>query len=177
LNYKSAKYVVVKELKNIYMRTHKGFKVGAGEARFGEQYKMKGITLNILDIKVSSKDTDGELAVFVQTGITPKGGPPLHIHPNQDEMFYVLEGEYLFQVGDDKYQMKARDIIFLPRKIQHAFVQLSEKGKLIVQYQPAGKMKEFFKNTSLWTSPPTREEIVRVFEENGMKVVGPLLSV
>ena len=159
------------------MLIDKGFKVSAGEARFGEQYKMKGVTLNILDLRVSSKDTGGELAIFVQTGVTPKGGPPLHIHPDQDEMFYVLEGEYIFQVGEDKHQMEAGDTIFLPRNIQHAFVQLSEKGRLIVQYQPAGKMEEFFKKTSLWTSPPSQEEIIRVFEEHGMKVVGPPLKV
>jgi len=88
---------------SIFMRTEKGFKVNAGEARFGEHYKMKGITLNNLDIKISGTDTENDLAVFEQTGLTPNGGPPLHIHPFQDEWFYVIEGEYLFQIGDDKY--------------------------------------------------------------------------
>ncbi|HCY81657.1 MAG TPA: cupin, partial [Xanthomarina gelatinilytica] len=77
------------------MRTNKGFKVNSGEARSGKHYKMKGVTLNILDIKISGSDTDNDLAVFEQTGLTPKGGPPLHIHPFQDEWFYVVEGEYL----------------------------------------------------------------------------------
>lgn len=160
----------------ITMRAEKGFKVNSGESRFGEHFKMKGVTLNVLDIKISSKDTDGDLAVFEQTGFTPKGGPPLHIHHFQDEMFYVIEGEYLFQVGEDKYRMKSSDTIFLPRKVPHAFVQLTEKGKLIVTYQPAGKMEEFFKKTDLWTSPPTDEEIAKVFEEHDMKVVGPPLK-
>ena len=73
--------------------TTNGFKVNAGEARFGVHYKMKGVTLNRLDVKISSKDTNGELAVFEQTGFTPHGGPPLHIHPFEDEYFYVLEGD------------------------------------------------------------------------------------
>jgi hypothetical protein len=64
-------------------RPGKSFKVRAGEARFGEHYKMKGVTLNTLDIKISSSDTGGDIAVFEQTGLTPKGGPPLHIHPFQ----------------------------------------------------------------------------------------------
>jgi hypothetical protein len=71
----------------IMTRINKGFKVNAGEARFGEHYKMKGVTLNVLDNKISSKDTDGGIAVFEQNGFTPKGGPPLHIHPYQDEFF------------------------------------------------------------------------------------------
>lgn len=158
------------------MRTTKGFKVNSGEARFGVHYRMKGVTLNTLDIKISSKDTDGELAVFEQTGLTPNGGPPLHIHPNQDEWFFVTEGEYLFQVGEEKYNMKAGDTIFLPRNVPHAFIQLTEKARTIVSYQPAGKMEDFFKATDSWNSPPSKEEVIKVFADHDMKVVGPPLN-
>lgn len=156
--------------------TNKGFKVNSGEARYGTRYKMKGITLNVLDIKISSKDTKGELAVFEQNGFTPKGGPPLHVHLYQDEFFYIVEGEYLFQVADEKYQMKPGDTIFLPRNVQHAFVQLTEKGKVIVSYMPAGKMEDFFKATDSWLSPPTLKVIEKVFADHDMKVVGPPLK-
>jgi quercetin dioxygenase-like cupin family protein len=159
------------------LRTIKGFKVNAGEARFGTHYKMKGVTLNTLDIKISGKDTDQDLAVFEQTGLTPKGGPPLHIHPHQDEWFYVIEGDYIFQVGEEKYQMKAGDTIFLPRNVPHAFVQLTEKGRMIVSYLPAGKMEEFFAVTDRWTSPPTKDEMLKVFADHDMQVVGPPLKV
>lgn len=64
-----------------------GFKVDAGEARLGKSYKMKGVTLNLLDSKISSADTNGGIAVFEQNGFTPLGGPPLHIQPNQEEFF------------------------------------------------------------------------------------------
>jgi quercetin dioxygenase-like cupin family protein len=158
-------------------RTNKGFKVNSGDSRIGKHYKMKGVTLNVLDLKISSKDTNGDLAVFEQNGFTPHGGPPLHIHLYQDEFFYILEGEYLFQVGDDKYQMKSGDTIYLPRKVQHAFVQLTQKAKVIVSYIPAGKMEDFFKTTDSWTSPPSNDEIARVFEDHDMKVVGPPLKI
>lgn len=159
------------------MRTKSGFKVEAGEARFGKHYKMKGVTLNTLDIKISGRDTENDLAVFEQTGLTPNGGPPLHIHPFQDEWFYVIEGDYQFQVGDEKYLMKSGDTIFLPRNVQHAFIQLSEKGKMIVSYLPAGKMEAFFQVTDQWITPPSKEEIAKVFEDHEMKVVGsPLMK-
>ncbi len=158
------------------MRTRKGFKVNAGEARFGVHYKMKGITLNTLDIKISGEDTENDLAVFEQTGLTPNGGPPLHIHPFQDEWFYVIEGKYLFQVGADKYQINPGDTIFLPRNVQHAFMQLTKKGKMIVSYLPAGKMESFFKVTDQWTSPPSKEEVDKVFADHDMKVTGPPLQ-
>jgi quercetin dioxygenase-like cupin family protein len=158
-------------------RNNKGFTVKAGEDRFGEHTKMAGVTSNVLDVKVSSKDTNGELTVFEQTGFTPKGGPPLHIHLFQDEMFYVIEGDYLFQVGEETYKLKSGDTIFLPREVPHAFAQLTEKGRMVLSFQPSGKMEEFFKKTSLWTRPPTKEEIVQVFEEHDMKVAGPPLKV
>ncbi|TAL69455.1 MAG: cupin domain-containing protein [Bacteroidetes bacterium] len=154
----------------------KGFKVNSGEDRFNAHSEMMGVTSNILDLKISSNDTNGQLSVFEQTGLTYKGGPPLHIHPNQDEFFYVIEGEYIYQVGEDKYNLKAGDTIFLPRGIPHAFVQLKEKGKLLVGYQPSGKMEDFFRKTADWTSPPSQEEIIRVFADHDMKVVGPPLK-
>ncbi len=161
----------------VWSRTDKGFKVGAGEARFGEHYTMKGVTANTLDIKISAADTDGGISFLEQTGHTPKGGPPLHIHPFQDEWFYVVEGDYHFQVGEEKFSLTAGDTIFLPRNVPHAFVQLTEKAKMLVSYLPAGKMEAFFKATAEWTSPPGKEEMIRVFAEHDMKVVGPPLKV
>jgi quercetin dioxygenase-like cupin family protein len=154
----------------------KGFKVNSGEARNGMHYKMKGITLNKLDCKISSFDTGGALTVFEQNGFTPKGGPPLHIHHFQDEYFYIVEGEYLFQVGEEKYQMRAGDTIFLPQKVQHAFIQLTETGKVIVSYMPAGKMEDFFKTTDSWAASPSNDEIEKAFKDHEMKIVGPPLK-
>ncbi len=163
--------------RNALDRAVKGFKVNSGEARFGEHFRMKGVTQNVLDLKISAKDTGGDLSVFVQTGFTPQGGPPLHVHLFQDEYFYILEGEYLFQVGNDKYSMRPGETVFLPRNVPHAFTQLTTNGKVLVSYLPAGKMESFFKTTAAWKSPPTPAEIARVFEDHDMKVVGPPLKV
>jgi quercetin dioxygenase-like cupin family protein len=173
----AAPVAALAQLKSFLTGDKKGFKVSSGESRNGEHLTMKGITVNTLDLKVSGNDTEGDLAIFEQIGSTPKGGPPLHIHPFQDEIFYVVEGDYRFQVGDDTYALKPGDTIFLPRGIKHAFIQLSEKGKLIITYQPAGKIEAFFKVTSLWTSPPSKQEITKAFEDHDMKVVGPPLKV
>lgn len=161
----------------ISMRTDKPFKVNSGDARFGKRYKMKGVTVNTLDIKISGKDTNNELVVFEQTGQTPNGGPPLHVHIDQDEWFFVTEGEYLFQCGGQRFYMSSGDTIFLPRNVPHAFIQLTEKAKTIVSYMPAGKMEEFFAETDRWTSPPSKEEITKVFADHGMKVVGEPLQI
>ena len=85
----------------------KGFKVKSGETRFGEHYKMRGVTLNTLDVKISSKDTAGALAMFEQIGQTPLGGPPLHIHLYHDDCFYAVDGYNLFCVVAELYPLSA----------------------------------------------------------------------
>jgi quercetin dioxygenase-like cupin family protein len=154
----------------------KGFKVASGDARFGHHYRMKGVTHNTLSLKISGKDTHDAMAVFVQNGRTPNGGPPLHIHPHQDEWFFILEGEYLFQVGEDRHRMKAGDTIFLPKAVPHGFIQLTEKGSAMVTYQPAGKMEAFFAATDKWTKPPSAQQVSEVFAAHDMTVVGPPLN-
>ena len=155
----------------------KGFKVKAGEGRYHGPIKLKGVNENILDVKVSGKDTNGGLAVFEQTSLSPKRGTPLHVHPNQDELFQVWDGEYAFQVGPDKFSLKKGETIFLPRNVPHAWTQLSDRGKMTVIFQPAGQMEDFFVAVAALTSEPTQEKMAQLFIDHDMKIVGPPLKV
>jgi quercetin dioxygenase-like cupin family protein len=149
------------------------FIVKSGKARFGVHTPFMGVNPN--DVKISGKDTNGQLAVFEYVG-TQKVGPSLHIHFEQDEIFTVVEGEYVFQVGDKKETLKSGDTIFLPRQVPHTWIQLSDKGKLIYYLQPAGKMEEFFMTMNNLKGRPTAEEIDNIHATHGLKVVGPPLS-
>ncbi len=151
----------------------KGFFVESGKSRFGETTKLGGLNPN--DIKVSAKDTDGLLSIFEYIG-KEKGGPPLHIHPNQDEIFFILDGEYLFQVGEEKHKLKEGDTIFLPRKVPHTFAQLTEKGKMLFLFQPSGKMEDFFRAIGALKSQPSPQEGAKIFENHDMMVVGAPLT-
>ena len=155
----------------------KGFKVGAGEGRIHGHIQLKGVNANILDLKVSGKDTNGTLAIFEQTGLSPKRGTPLHVHHKQDEIFNVVAGEYHFIVGDDKFQLKAGDTIFLPRKVPHAWTQVSRRAKMNVIVQPAGKLEEFFLAMAAFKGEPTKEQVARIFSDHDMQIVGPPLIV
>jgi quercetin dioxygenase-like cupin family protein len=142
------------QLKKTSIRNGKGFKINVSEGRIHGHLKMKGVNSNILDIKISGSDTNGDLAIFEQTSLSPGRGTPLHVHHFQDEIFYILEGAYYFQVGEDKYNLTTGDSIFLPRKVPHAWTQVSEKGKMTVIMQPAGKLENFFVVTSVVRSIP-----------------------
>ena len=138
--------------------------------------KLKGVNENIIDLKVSGKDTNGGLAIFEQTSISQGRGTPVHIHPFQDEVFYVTEGQYFFMVGPEKNYLSDGDSIFLPRSVPHAWTQVSEKGKMTITFHPAGKMEEFFMAMSGLEHEPTSEEVAKIFSEHDMKVVGPPLK-
>jgi quercetin dioxygenase-like cupin family protein len=155
-------------------RTDKGFVVKANESRFKESTMLFGGT-SPNDIKVSSKDTSGNLTVFEYTG-NVKGGPPLHIHHNQDEIFFIIEGEYTFKVSDTYHELQKGDTIFLPRKEPHAFTQRSEKGKMYFMFQPSGKMEDYFRKLATFTGQPTPEEGAKLFSDHDMEIVGPPLE-
>lgn len=149
------------------------FVVKKGQSRFGETTKIGGVSPN--DIKVSSKDTKGLLTVFEYTG-KEKGGPPLHVHPNQDEVFFIQEGSYRFQVGDETHLLSVGDMIFLPRNIPHTFAQRTDTGKMLFFFQPSGKMEDYFRVLGKLQAPPTPQEGAKIFADHDMKVVGPPLS-
>lgn len=147
-----------------------GYIVKAGESRFQEHLNHKNQSpVNLL---LSKKDSDKAMSIFDYTGNT-KGGPPMHVHHHQDEVFFITEGKYLFEVGGQRFTLTEGDTIFLPKKIPHTWNQLSEKGKLLFFFQPAGKMEEFFALYNAQTSPPLPDAGNKMFADHDMTVVGP----
>jgi mannose-6-phosphate isomerase-like protein (cupin superfamily) len=80
----------------------KGILVPAGKDRFSERERMIW-GLIPLATKLSAKDTGGALFVFEHRNMG-KGGPPRHVHHDQDEWFYVVKGEFAVEVGDEKFR-------------------------------------------------------------------------
>ncbi|GLU50558.1 cupin domain-containing protein [Dyadobacter frigoris] len=173
----SAPLIAWNNVNKVFLRSEKGFKIPAGEGRIHGHIQLKGVNANVLDVKISGSDTNGDLAIFEQTSLSQGKGTPLHVHPLQDETFYVIDGSYIFKVGEDRYDLKTGDSIFLPRKVPHAWTQVSEKGKMLVIFQPAGKIENFFVTMAGLDHVPAQDEIARIFVENEMQVVGPPLKI
>jgi mannose-6-phosphate isomerase-like protein (cupin superfamily) len=157
-------------------RIKKGFKVDAGKDRFGKN--LTPFDGDSFFTKVSSKDTDGDLYVFESTRLE-EGGPALHYHYDQDELWYVLEGEFLIKVGDKTYEAKAGDSVFGPRRVTHCFAKVGKApGKLLMVFQPAGKMEECFSKLSAGVTknmtPKQRDDFRK---EHGFERVGPALTI
>lgn len=148
--------------------------IPSGKNRFQEELMIWGVIP--LQIKVSGKDTNGSLFAFEHARMN-KGGPPRHFHYEQDEWFYAIEGEFVFEVGDEKFMLRPGDSLFAPRMIPHVWAYGGDKpGTLLLAVQPAGSLEEFFIRSCSMTRPPTPEEADKLFASHGMKVVGPPLG-
>jgi mannose-6-phosphate isomerase-like protein (cupin superfamily) len=157
-------------------RSNKGFLVSGGTDRFNEN-SLKIWGLIPLATKVSAKDTGGDMYIFEHRDMG-KGGPPRHIHPEQDEWFYVVAGEYAIEVGEDKFRLGPGDSLFAPRRVPHAWACISDQpGTLITVVSPVGPFEQFMRDTTRHAALPSPEEIEQAFEAGGMKVVGPPLQV
>jgi quercetin 2,3-dioxygenase len=146
------------------------FVVPAGAARKGAGTVLFGCCPN--DVKVLADDTDGRLAVFEYHGRV-RGGPPLHLHKDQDEIYFIREGRWIFVVGGETHHLGPGDTIFLPRGLPHSFAQTSEEGRLVFMFTPAGTMAGFFEAIARFNGPPEPAVEKAVFARHGMEVVGP----
>ena len=101
-----------------------------------------------ISFKISTQETGGRFFLFEHANLLP-GGPPLHLHYDQEEWFYVIEGEVLIQVGEQRFHLKPGDSVLAPRKVPHAFTAVgSTPAKMLVGYSPAGKMEQFFRDNA-----------------------------
>jgi len=156
---------------------NKAFIVRAGRDRYDSELDIMG---GVFDCKVSAKDTGGALCMF-DTVRHEKGGPALHLHYNQDELFYVIKGEFRIKVGNDVFDLKPGDFAFAPRMIPHTFAKTSDgDGQMLVGFQPAGSMEDFFSRMSKFgrNIPANQQQVMKqLWADHGMKVIGPPLPV
>jgi mannose-6-phosphate isomerase-like protein (cupin superfamily) len=148
--------------------TH-GFKIDAGTDRFNEKINFLGGTYQC---KVSAEDSREGFCVY-DTSKMDKGGPPYHFHYTQDEWFYILEGEFVFRIGDDVFNAKAGDAVFAPRQVPHTFARVGEgQGRMVLMYQPAGTMEAFYLEAGQLPNGTLRD-YERLYRIHGMEIVGP----
>ena len=150
--------------------------VPAGRDRFrGKRREVFGS--RVIDTKVSALDNDGGLCVTEIIDVE-KGGPARHLHHEQDEWFYVVEGRYIIEVGEERYELGAGDSVLAPRKVAHVLAHVGDgTGRLLAALQPAGQIEAFFDELATLGSSPEREELSRAFSSHGLELVGPPLSI
>ena len=102
---------------------------------------------DVYTILASSAETGGDYIVL-EAVVPVDGGPPLHIHHNQAETIYILEGEMEVRLGDQIHMAKAGDFIHISKGTPRNFVNRSRApAKMIFAFVPAGDIEEFFRES------------------------------
>jgi len=130
-----------------------------------------------LIFKVTGQDTGGAFDYFI-VEVAPKGGPPLHVHHKQEETIHVLKGEFKIRIGEEIFHLTEGGFAYLPSKVPHAFLNLTESpGEIIVVYTPGGGHK-FYEELGPLTrnGSPDHKVVAQVFTKYDMTLLGPPLS-
>lgn len=146
--------------------------VPSGQDRSGAP---KGLGISAIDYKVTAADSGGELLVIENTN-RGKGGPARHLHVEQDELFYVLEGRYVIVVGEERFELQPGDSIFAPRQVPHVWAYVGDAvGRMLISFTPAGRMEAFFREVSKANAMPPQDPTL--WTAHGMELLGPPLPV
>jgi quercetin dioxygenase-like cupin family protein len=122
---------------------------------------------------------DGSGAVGLVEAVVPAGeGPPIHVHANEDEIFYLLEGTYEFYLDGKTFTREPGAAVFLPRGIPHTFRVIGDTPGRNLTIMTPGGFEKFFMECSqrALTIPQDMAELKTLAASYGLQFVGPPLK-
>ena len=127
-------------------------------------------------VKAGTEHTEGAISV-VEVDNPGFGGPPLHVHHEHDELLYVLEGEYLFQIEDTVSVATAGTFGFFPRGVPHTFAGSGRmQSRLLNMGLPAGLERYVRELERRVAAGAGEDEIQRLSNEWDTYLVGPPIA-
>ena len=131
---------------------------------------------------VTGAESGGAFAMM-EFLVPPQHGPPPHVHHREDEVFYVIEGEFTFTVAGQTIHATAGRTLYGRRNLPHTFKNTGDKaGRMIVVVTPAGLEKFFAEIGTPLASPqaapvePTPADFQRllaVAPRYGLEIIAP----
>lgn len=128
----------------------------------GEKIEMRGGWMSFLAV---GEETGGRYAL-IETANDPYTAVPLHAHEREDETWFVLEGEFAFQVGDQRLIARAGDYVFGPRNVPHSYANRTDHvARTLIMVSPAGFEGFWRESASLrgGTSIEAREALSKAY--------------
>jgi len=127
-------------------------------------------------VLASSAKTSGEFSLLQTQNEPHDFGPPLHLHRDAAEAFYVLEGEYVVYISDEQYMARPGSFVYVPPNTPHTFKVVSAgPGKKLNLFTPPA-MTSFFEKLALLErrGEATPEMLDQIASENHMEILGPV---
>ncbi len=132
----------------------------------------RSLGISAIEFKIVSKENCG--LFILENKFHARGGPARHLHYDQDEWFYVLEGDFEFEIGADKFTLNPGDSVLAPGKIPHVWAYKGGScGRVLVEFSPAGKMEAFFREVTKANAMPPQDPAL--WKAHGMELLGPPL--
>ena len=132
-------------------------------------------------VKADSADTAGLLGIFEDTLAAWQSGPPLHVHAEMDEAFYVLEGTLVVKLGDAQREVSAGCFAWIPRGTPHAFANASGTVTRLLGLAVPGGIEEFFAERQKYfdqlEGPPDLAVLSRIGTHHGSRLLGPPIEI
>ncbi|HSG12685.1 MAG TPA: cupin domain-containing protein [Gaiellaceae bacterium] len=124
-------------------------------------------------VKASERETGGVVSVL-ENAEPPGFGPPIHIHHDCAEAFYVLEGEYVMYLEEEEHVCPAGSFIFIPQGVRHGFRVGDVPSRKLNFYFPAS-MVGYFDDlaAALQRDSVSESELAGIAEAHQMEIVGP----
>jgi glyoxylate utilization-related uncharacterized protein len=124
-------------------------------------------------VKADADTTAGVVSVLEATE-PPGFGPPIHVHDDAAEAFYVLEGEYVMHLDGEEHRCPAGSFIFIPVGVPHGFRVADAPSRKLNFYFPAA-MTRYFDDlaAALTRAHVTDDELAAIARAHHMEVVGP----
>jgi len=139
----------------------------------GEGRTLETPTGDTATIKADTRTTNGSLTVL-ELLIGPKQGPALHTHLREDELWYVIAGQFRFKAGDAMLRASTGGMAFGPRGTPHCFQNIGDAaGRLLVITTPSGLERFFEQFAALLPGPADRDKLAAVGHANWVEFVGP----
>jgi mannose-6-phosphate isomerase-like protein (cupin superfamily) len=126
-----------------------------------------------MSLKASADDTNGAF-VLLQADEPPGFGPPMHIHHDCAEAFYVLEGAYHIFVGEEEHVCPAGSFVFIPAGTVHGFRVGDVPSRKLNLYTPAAMVGYFDELSAALDRGAAEEELAGIAERHGMEITGPV---
>jgi mannose-6-phosphate isomerase-like protein (cupin superfamily) len=143
----------------------------------GEGTALETPTGDVVTIKAATRQTNGSLTVM-ELVIGPKKGPALHTHLREDELWYVLDGDFRFKADGAMLRVSTGGMAFGPRGTPHAFQNIGETpGRLLVITTPSGVERFFEEFAALLPGPAGPEALTAVGHANWVEFTGPSVGV
>jgi quercetin dioxygenase-like cupin family protein len=136
---------------------------------------------DLLVFKATCAQTDGAFILLEQTSQRGKM-TPLHIHPNEDETFIVLEGELIINIDGTNHPGPAGSVISVPRGSPHAFVVTADIFRGLILFTPGNEACEAWLRTAgdpapgyelPAPGPPNLARLTAAAEQHGVEILGP----